>query len=439
MANHLTPDQIARFVELKLSSADILAFDEHLATCEPCRRAISAPKRLQAAYELLRRDLQNQAELRSTHIAYEQLEAYVDDNIGTADREIADSHLEDCQTCRDELEDLWEFRSTLASRENHTHPLPVHTSVDGTDAHPKLFTAPFGSSEVSYKLGRPNAPLTIHAQAEDDRSVPVPQHQSARQNLIHFWRHPGYLAAVSAACAMVAAAAWFLPELHHTEAPTYENANHGSQVQPESQAHTYQMAPGIKATQQELHPPAQLNALIREAGTLLGASPHEVSFVLLTPVGTFVEDVKPLFRWLPLSGASRYQVTVVDSKLRQVLQSPAISETNWKAGSALQRGKVYQWQVTAFRSSEQIVAPAPPAPEAMFEIIEQSQADELVQLKLTQSSNHFALGCAYANAGVLDQAESELRLVPLSDTNHDLAQRFLSDLQALRNPKKVIQ
>jgi anti-sigma factor RsiW len=436
MANHLTPDQIARFVELKVSSADILAFDEHLVTCEQCRRAIKAPERLQSAYELLRRDLQNQAELRPTHVAYEQLEAYVDDNIGPADREVVDSHLEICQTCQDELKDLWEFRSTLGTRESHTESLPVHTSADGTHAHPNLFIAPFGSSRVSYKLGRPKEPLTIHAEA--DRSVPLPKRQNAGQKLLHFWRYPGYLAAVSAACAMVVAAAWFLPELHHTEAPTYGNANHGSQAQPGSQAHTYQMASGTKSTQRELHPPAQLNALIREAGTLLGDS-QEVSFVVLTPVGTFVEDVKPLFHWVPLSGASRYQVTVVDGELRQVLQSPMISETNWKAGSALQRGKVYQWQVTAYRNSEQIVAPAPPSPEARFEIIDQSQADELVQLKLTQPSNHFALGCAYANAGVLDQAESELRMVPLSDANYDLAQRFLSDLHALRNPRKVTQ
>jgi hypothetical protein len=210
----------------------------------------------------------------------------------------------------------------------------------------------------------------------------------------------------------------------------------GSQPQTETLSRT---APGTLLAQRELHPPAQLNALIREAGTLLGANRQEVSFVPLTPVGTFVEDVKPLFRWLPLSGASRYRVTVVDSQLHQALQSPVISETNWKAGSALQRGKVYQWQVTAFRNSEHIVAPAPPAPEARFEVIDQSQADELVQLKLTQSSNHFALGCAYANVGVLDQAESELQQVPPSDANYDLAQKFLSDLQALRNPKKLTQ
>ena len=434
MANHLTPDQIARFVELKLSPADILAFDEHLATCEQCRRAISAPKRLQAAYELLRRDLQNQAKLRPTHVAYEQLEAYADYNIGPVDREIVDSHLGDCQTCRDELEDLWEFRSTLTSRESQTEPLPVHTSVDGTDAHPKLFTAPFGSSSVSYKLGRPHEPITIHAEA--DRSVPFPKRQNAGQKLLHFWRYPGYLAAVSAAVAAGLVAALLLPQLHHTATPNIAHVTQGSQPQTETR---FQIAPGTQLAQQALHPPAQLNALIQEAGTLLGAYPHEVSFALLTPVGTFVEDVKPLFRWLPLSGASRYQVTVVDSKLHQVLQSPVISGTKWTAGSALQRGKVYQWQVTAFRSSEQIVAPAPPAPEARFEVINQSQADELVQLKLTQASNHFALGCAYANAGVLDQAESELRLVPLSDANHDVAQRFLSDLQALRNPRKVTQ
>src|SRR5271157_187792 len=419
MAEHLTPDQVARYRQRRLSSAEFVAFDDHLATCEPCRQAVSDSKQLQAAYSFLRQDLQNQAKLGLTHVAYEQLEAYVDNEIGDADREIVDSHVELCRTCRDELRDLREFRGSLESRD----------------------LASRGSDMESLE------PLTIVAQAnEQDRSA-SPRSESARQKLIHFWRYPGYLAAVSAAFAMVLVAAWLLPGLHRTPAPTNAQMTRSSQPQSESQSPTNQIARGTTAVgtiaagttvaQPELHPPAELSALIGKSGTLLGGTTQGASFALLSPVGTYVENVQPLFRWQPLSGAFRYKVTVVYTELHEVLESPAISETSWKATTTLQRGKVYLWQVTAFRNSEQIVAPAPPAPEARFEVINQSQADQLARSKLTQPSNHFALGCAYANAGVLDEAERELRLVSTSDANYDLSQKFIVQLEALRRPHKT--
>jgi len=404
MAKHLTPDQVARYMQRRLSTAEFGAFDDHLATCEPCRQAVSDPKRLEAAYVFLRQDLQAQAKSGLTHISYEQLEAYVDDEISDADREIVNSHIELCPTCRTELRDLREFRLSL-----EPHDLGLRTG-DGESVEP----------------------LTIFAQA-DEQYVTVPTRlESAREKLTQFWRYPGYIAAVSAAVAVVVIAALLLIPFHHVQAP---NNGHGTlQVQLQPGEHSITVGKGTQVVPQELHPPAELNALIGKPSILLGGSASETSFALLTPVGTFVENAKPLFRWQPLSGASRYQVTVVDSKLREVLQSPEIGQTSWKSGRALQRGEVYRWQVTAFRDSGQIVAPAPPAPEARFEIIHQSQADELSKQRLAQASNHFALGCAYANAGVLDEAESELRLVPQSDANYPLAQKFLADVKALRPP-----
>jgi hypothetical protein len=50
--------------------------------------------------------------------------------------------------------------------------------------------------------------------------------------------------------------------------------------------------------------------------------------------------------------------------------------------------------------------------------------------------DHFALGSAYANAGVLDDAERELRLVSGSDANYGLAQKFIAGIEALRHPPR---
>jgi len=408
MANHLTPDQIARFAQRRLSPADLEVLGGHLANCDICRQAVSDPQQLQAAYELLRRDLKRQEELGLTHISYEQLEAYVDNKIESADREIIDSHVELCATCRAELRDLQEFRPTLGSRD----------------------LAP-DESEMER--------LTLFASADETE---IPESESEHRKVV-LWRHPGFLAVISVVAAAVLIAAWLLPVLHH--APP--NTAHLPASQPGTSP-PGTSPPGTSQTTQapqDLHLPAELTALIGKRETLLSDS-TQLSvlaqlppFELLEPVGTFVGNVQPVFSWKPLSGSSRYQVTVVNSDLREVLQSPKIAGTSWKASRVLERGKVYQWQVTAFRGSEQIVTPAPPAPEAKFEIIQQSSADVLDQLKLTQPSNHFALGYAYANAGMLDQAETEFQLIARSDANYELAVTFLAELRLLRQPRVIKQ
>jgi hypothetical protein len=408
MAGHLNPDQVARYKQRSLSSAEFLAFDEHLATCEPCRLAVSDPKWLQAAYACLREDVKNQEKLGLTHLAYEQMEAYVDNEIGDADREIVESHVELCRTCQDELRDLREFRASLESRDLASRGM--HTE----------------SLEAS----------TIHA--TDDQSIGAfPRSASAGQKRIRFWRYPGFQAAGLAAFAILVAAIWFLPALHRKAAPTNVQLTQSVQPQPKSQSPPTQIAAGTTVAQQELHPPAELSTLIGKTGTLLSGTTAGAAFAVLTPVGTYVDEVQPLFRWQPLIGASRYKVTVVDIELHEVLESPAIAETSWKAATALQRDKIYLWQVTAFRNSEQVVAPAPPAPEARFEVVNQAQADQLTHLKLTQPSAHFRLGCAYGNAGMLDDSERELRLVSPSDADYAVAQRFIAELEALRHPART--
>jgi hypothetical protein len=194
-----------------------------------------------------------------------------------------------------------------------------------------------------------------------------------------------------------------------------------------------QATPG-SVGQQELQTPAELAALIGKTETLLGSASGGAPLQLLTPVGTFVEDVQPAFRWQRLAGATSYKITVFDAALNQVAASPVLSGTDWKPSSPLERGKVYLWQVAATRNGTQVVAPAPPAPEAKFEVLDFAQANALAQLRREQPNAHLAMGRAYANSGVLDEAEREFRLVSSSDADYALAQKFIDDLNTLRHP-----
>jgi anti-sigma factor RsiW len=402
MAEHLTPDQLTRYVKRELPPAELIAADEHLSSCEPCRQSATKPQRLEAMFAFLRHDLETQQRPES-HVEYEQLEAYVDNRADEADREIVDSHVELCQKCREELGDLQKSLVSLAAREAASHfdqqrtvePLTVHGAASGQD----------------------DAALTRKSGPTD----------SVWERVSHFWRYPGYLGGVASAVAIVLVAVLFVP--HRQSASKQPNASTQSGTSSPEQG-----SPAVPESRQELQTPAELASLIGKTATLLGSGTHDASFRLQTPVGTFVENVQPTFRWQPLAGAASYKVTVFDAALDKVAASPAVSTTDWKSTTPLQRGKIYLWQVSATKSGEQVVAPAPPAPEARFEILDLSEANSLAQLKREQPDAHFALGRAYASCGVLDEAEREFRLVSGSEADYALAQKFILDLEGLRHP-----
>lgn len=395
MAQHLTPEQFDRFAKRALSPRELVAAGEHLAACEPCRERASDPQKLDEIFAFLHRDLETQAKVGLTHINYQQLEAYVNGEMDQADREIVDSHVELCAMCGEELRDLQKLRLSLEARETASH-----------------FEQPHLGEE------RPSEPLTIHSAASD---------QEMPKSATPFWRSPGYLAGIASAIAIVLVVAWFVPARRHVA------ATQGPAVSTSGQSASQTASSVGAGTQPELQTPAQLAALIGKTGTLLGTS-SQSAFALLAPVGTFVEDAQPTFRWQPLAGATSYRVTIFDAGLSKVAASPALSATEWRSSAALERGTVYLWQVSATRNGEQVVVPAPPVPEARFAVLDLSQANNLKQLKKDQPNAHFALGRAYAGSGVLDEAEREFRLVSGSDADYALAQKFIHDLEALRHP-----
>jgi hypothetical protein len=192
---------------------------------------------------------------------------------------------------------------------------------------------------------------------------------------------------------------------------------------------------------QEIETPHELTELIGKHVILLskpGTSPVSTppTFTLLSPVGTVVSSLTPSLRWQPLPDASSYRVAIYDEKSHAGRASKTLSANAWRPPFALQRGRVYVWQVTALTQGEEVVSPVPPAPEARFKVLESSDAARLKRIQQTHPEAHFALGVLYAHGGVLDDAEREFKLVPASDPNHSSAQKFLRDLRRLRDRKE---
>jgi anti-sigma factor RsiW len=150
--------------------------------------------------------------------------------------------------------------------------------------------------------------------------------------------------------------------------------------------------------------PADLQAA---PGTLRGA-PTPESFSLVEPLGAIVYSDRPAFRWQLLPGAVSYRVEIYDDNFQLIYSSPMVVGDSWKASSPLPRGVSYRWQVTASKSGSTVTAPAPPAPEARFQILDSETAKRIARADSQGSAGHLLAAVLFAQSGMRADANREL-------------------------------
>jgi len=175
--------------------------------------------------------------------------------------------------------------------------------------------------------------------------------------------------------------------------------------------------------------PSVTEALVQPPEVLLGVGKNSTSFSPLHPLGEIVESVQPTFQWSALPGAKQYVVEVYDASLRLTDRSPALQSTNWTPGLPLPRGAVYSWQITALGPKGKLTVPAPPAPEARFQVLDSTQADELAAVRQANPDNHLLLGLVYAKLGLRGPARIELERFQRADSDSALAKALIESLQ----------
>ena len=175
-----------------------------------------------------------------------------------------------------------------------------------------------------------------------------------------------------------------------------------------------------------------LAQLASAPSTLLGESGNGLPFGLIGPIGEVVRSERPVFRWKALAGAQSYTVSVTDADLNEVATSPPLNATEWRIPKPLKEGGTYSWQVTALKDGVRITSPVLPAPQAKFKVIDRSTAEMLQQIQRAYPDSHLALAVIYAEAGLVDEAEEELRVVVRDNPRVGVAQRLLRQVQAMR-------
>ena len=97
--------------------------------------------------------------------------------------------------------------------------------------------------------------------------------------------------------------------------------------------------------------------------------------------------------------------------------------------------RVYSWQVSASKDGQEVSSPAPPAPEAKFKVLEQTQADELARVRQQVADSHLTLGLVYARAGLLDDAERELQALAEANRDSAVERNLLRSVKTARRAK----
>lgn len=440
MPAHLSAQQMIRYRQRTLSPADLIAACDHLAACATCRAGVSDAEHLQSAFDALGPSLHQSAASESTHLTVESLAAYAAGHLAGADLDVVSSHLEICAECDANAVGL-NGAEPAAERSVKVQPRPK----------PSLPMRPWAKLATRWRqqpIGVLVTALAVVALVALCVSVLMLRAENQR-----LWAGVSSLEHQNGELRTQLSA---LGDLQAEVAKLRKSESSGSEIEfvvalndagevvgldkQGNLAGLRGLSPAQKTliktalTSGRLKTPRWFADIAGSDAALMGGGDRE-SFRLTSPVGTATRTNRPAFRWTPLAGATSYKVTVSDSNFKSVAVSDSISGTEWTPSLPLKRGAIYTWEVTAAKDGKEITAPAPPAPEASFRVLDSASLAELETARRENSDSHLLLGILYANAGLLDDAERELQLLANANPESSVAGKLRSSLKGLRDPK----
>lgn len=396
MTTHLTDSQIRAYRERSLDAAELLEASRHIGDCEACRTRLAPAGELTGQVRAVKATL---AKTNFVHLTYDELEAYVDGLMDTADRVALESHTRGCRSCAGDLAGIQSLRREL--------------QVAPPSRAPRAGWAEFWSALLG-------------------------------------WR--GGLVAAAAACAIVAFVLVRSPgprrgEVAQVSTPTpSQPLQAGSVIHDGTRVFTVrggavdgltQLAAADRTmveqavAQKRIERGEALADLAANGGVLLGAAGEVTRGKLLQPLTTVVESQRPVFRWQPVAGAT-YRVSVYDTGYNVVAQSVSLAANEWQPPMPLLRGARFSWQITVRQRGATFTVPMPPAPEARFRVLGEQAEAEISQARGAADGSHLILGILYARAGLLDQAEQELSALRMQNPSSEDVASLLGSLERLR-------
>ncbi|HKX26358.1 MAG TPA: zf-HC2 domain-containing protein, partial [Blastocatellia bacterium] len=433
-ATHLTQPELDGYRRRMIPAAELLAINEHLASCEECYGKFYPHTLLASTYKFARLELELAESEELEHLSFDQIAAYQAGGLDGLEREMVSVHLEICSECQQVIQDLRQFKTDLAV-ERPVVPVsapPVSAPPAWWERVVKFWKTPgyripvealaFGAAAaiiIWLVIGsRPQTPAELQAQVEDLKR----QNSALKTDLSNVSELRAQVEQLRAQNRELQQLATVKPGGPAPPQPGGEVSSQplvaindgGRRVTLDRQGvveglkfvspeHLVAVREALRTGRVETRP--DLASLNGDDTQLMGG-PDE-KFVALSPVGMIVSTAQPVFRWTPLSGASGYTVTVYRED-GEVCSSPVLTGTEWTA-PPLPRGRIYSWQIRANKDNREIIAPAPDAPEARFRILSSAQLNELERAKQLYANSRLTLGVLYARMGLRDEAAAEFR------------------------------
>jgi len=424
---HLTQQQLEDYALQRLAAAELVTVSDHLGECELCRAHVEAGMNGDGAFFALHEEAFRDETGLSTHLTAEQTAEYVDKNLSGESLQMVTDHLAGCEQCVLAVADLRAFRNEIATsldREYSPTPITVARGDSWWTRFASFFRVSpvpaFGSAALAVVLLALVAWLVwrrTHERQPQIAVVPTPVSQ------------PSPLTEQPSVSPQPESVPVVAQLNDGNDVLTLDKEGNLSDV--DNLPATYKTLVTRALSTQRISKSSQLEGLSRPPSSLMSSDNQKDKFSVLYPVGDVMMSNYPTFRWSPLEGATGYEVEVYDAQFNLVASSLRITNTSWS--TSLARGQVYSWQVKAIKDGQEITSPRPPAPQARFRVLDQNRANELAKAKRAYGSSHLTLAVLYADAGLLKEAEQELRLLRRANPNSDLPTKLLRQVQALRN------
>ena len=418
--DHLSPQLQHRFLARLLSPDETLEVIKHLRECDICREKLSALRTSKpgAVADTILPEMPPE-----DHPSADSLGAYLDNDLSQPDKADLEEHLRICESCQSALADLKSFREELLQSPAQEYaPVGATSRPAGPGSHDRWF-----SQERLRFLFPFNQPLVLAGAAAIAAIFAVAG--------VLIVRSPGTFNIASESGSQIIIADGVrrigLGPNGITNPPAGMTAN--------ALAAVNQMAiPGLSERPSSISPATKENlaALKRAPSILLGQTPAEVPFQVLSPVLTLVESVRPTFKWTAATGASGYVVHVVadDRTQEEVAASPIILPTidsatcQWvlAESAALSPGKRYRWYVTATIKDQEVDAPGIEQTQAKFEVLSADDLARLNALKESAQGDRLIDGLLNFNAGLLDAAQADFEYLLADPSQTERAKLFLN-------------
>ncbi len=450
MNEHLSQPIIEGYRQRRLSTAELLLVDDHLTACDTCRSVLRQFEQSDPISQALLDELAAEAKLPPRHLTFAELESYIGEKLNDVERDIIANHLYVCSACNEEAQDLRAFQSTLATQaaslpdDSQVALKPTANWFERLQDWLRIPAFQFALQLAGALMIVTVAIFFLLLPARREAAELRARLGRLEQENLDLQNQTAELANLQAQLETLKQE----NEALHLAQPTNELPTATLALKDAGGAVTLdadgalQGLNSLSSTNQQLVKnalqngrlilPATISEVATKAGVLMSSASPGVSFALQSPVGTFVQSPRPLFRWQRLTGATSYVVTVYDAAFRVVAKSEEITRTEWTPPNDLERGVTFRWQVTATVNGKPLKSPLPPAPEARFKVIDPAKADEVQRARQSVVNSHLASGILYAQAGLLDEAERELQELLRANPQSGVVKRLLQNLRMRR-------